>query len=371
MTDSSNFCGGSGLAAQGWEQRLQSLYEKLSKLADSVESNRSWPSESLQLCSDHGVFRWFIPRKYNGWECSERQILCGYLGLSQACLTTTFIITQWHAACRRLLSSQNNPLKNRLLPLMAEGNLFATVGISHLTTSRQHLAAPVLSAKPMPDGFLLNGLAPWVTGGIAADWVVVGATLDNGDQLLAAVPSDRPGVKPFPGLDLIALAGSCTDRVEFNNVLVTEADILFGPAPNVMKASSGSGGAAGGLQTSVLAIGLATAASHYLKTQALKRPNLVPIADKMTQECHRLTKILEDLTDGEAKFTMDQLRQEANSLVLRSTQAALQTAKGAGFLTGHPAGRWAQQALFFLVWSCPQNVVDANLCELAGLNHQH
>ena len=31
------------------------------------------------------------------------------------------------------------------------------------------------------------------------------------------------------------------------------------------------------------------------------------------------------------------------------------------------AGRWCREALFFLVWSCPRSVVDANLCELAGI----
>jgi hypothetical protein len=53
--------------------------------------------------------------------------------------------------------------------------------------------------------------------------------------------------------------------------------------------------------------------------------------------------------------------------VLRSTQAALAAAKGAGYVVGHPAGRWCREALFFLVWSCPQPVLSANLCELAGI----
>ena len=61
------------------------------------------------------------------------------------------------------------------------------------------------------------------------------------------------------------------------------------------------------------------------------------------------------------------LRQRANSLVLRATQAALVTAKGAGYVQGHPVGRWCREALFFLVWSCSQPVVSANLCELAGI----
>jgi hypothetical protein len=45
----------------------------------------------------------------------------------------------------------------------------------------------------------------------------------------------------------------------------------------------------------------------------------------------------------------------------------LVAAKGTGYVVGHPAGRWCREALFFLVWSCPQPVSAANLCELAGL----
>jgi hypothetical protein len=56
-----------------------------------------------------------------------------------------------------------------------------------------------------------------------------------------------------------------------------------------------------------------------------------------------------------------------NSLVLRATQATLAAAKGAGYAAGHPAGRWCREALFFLVWSCPAPVLQANLCELAGI----
>lgn len=74
-----------------------------------------------------------------------------------------------------------------------------------------------------------------------------------------------------------------------------------------------------------------------------------------------------NLASGEPVCTNEQLRTDANSLVLRATQAALVSAKGAGYVKGHPVGRWCQEALFFLVWSCPQSVLDANLCELAGI----
>jgi hypothetical protein len=58
------------------------------------------------------------------------------------------------------------------------------------------------------------------------------------------------------------------------------------------------------------------------------------------------------------------LRAGANSLVLRATQTALTASKGAGFVRSHPAQRWARQALFFLVWSCPRPAAEATLDSL-------
>jgi hypothetical protein len=62
-----------------------------------------------------------------------------------------------------------------------------------------------------------------------------------------------------------------------------------------------------------------------------------------------------------------QIRTQANALVLRSTQSYLTASRGTGFLRSEPAQRWARQALFFLVWSCPTPVAQAAIRDLAGL----
>ena len=62
-----------------------------------------------------------------------------------------------------------------------------------------------------------------------------------------------------------------------------------------------------------------------------------------------------------------QIRSQANALVLRITQTYLTALKGTGFLRTEPAQRWARQALFFLVWSCPGPVAQAAIRDLAGL----
>jgi alkylation response protein AidB-like acyl-CoA dehydrogenase len=344
----------------------QQLCQQLRDAASELDKQSNWPARQMQWCADAGVFRWFIPEQYGGWGWSEQQILSGYLALSASCLTTTFVLTQWNAACRRILGSDNDALKRLLLPKMAQGELFATVGISHLTTSRQHVARPVLRADLTSDGgLLLNGYSPWVTAAAAADVIVIGATLDDGRQVMCALPTTRTGVHPQPGQSLVALSASCTDQVELDGVQVAAEEILAGPIENVMQVNSGGG--AGGLQTSTLADGLATAAVEFIREQASRRSELEPISAKLLADTQQLRQALVELTAGNDVMSPADLRGRANSLVLRATQAALSAAKGAGFIASHPTGRWAREALFFLVWSCPQPVVTANLCELAQL----
>src|SRR5204863_4760577 len=101
--------------------------------------------------------------------------------------------------------------------------------------------------------------------------------------------------------------------------------------------------------------------------EATKRRDLQPATSALRHELDSITADLLALADGQETCTPSDLRARANSFVLRATKASLAAAKGAGFVSGHPAGRWCREALFFLVWSCPQGVLNTNLCELAGI----
>jgi len=350
------------------DPRLDELCERLASLGAGLEKSGAWPAEQLRHCAEYGVYRWFLPEAWGGTEWSELDLIRGYLKLSQACLTTTFIITQRSGACKRILAAENETLKAELLPLLAAGDTFATVGISHLTTSRRHLARPVLTFKEQDAGFVLNGYSPWVTGALHAQTIVLGAAKPDGQQILLAVPTELKGVTILEPEPLVGLASSHTGEVRLNNVFVPRECLIDGPRENVM--AGGAGGKTGGLQTSTLAVGLASAALEFLTSEAERRDDLlIPLA-ALRAECQRLKADLIELALGEEVCTAEELRQRANSLVLRTTQSALAAAKGAGYVVGHPAGRWCREALFFLVWSCPQPVMHAHLCELAGLGER-
>jgi alkylation response protein AidB-like acyl-CoA dehydrogenase len=344
---------------------LDELCERLAALAPGLEAAEAWPGEQLDLCAQAGVFQWFLSAEWGGQQWSEADVLRGYVKLAAACLTTTFVITQRMGAAGRIAASDNEWVQQALLPGLVGGSSFATVGISHLTTSRQHLSRPVLRADETATGFVLDGYSPWVTGAEFAQHIVLGATLADRRQILVALPTDLAGVRIEPAPQLVGLSASRTGPVHLGRVVAEHRWLLAGPVAEVMK--QGTGARTGGLQTSALAIGLAKAATGYLQSQSRDRGDLADPADSLEAERAELEDNMLALASGIAVCTSDDLRRRANSLALRASQAALAAAKGAGYVAGHPAGRWCKEALFFLVWSCPQPVVAANLCELAGL----
>jgi alkylation response protein AidB-like acyl-CoA dehydrogenase len=344
---------------------LAALCDELSELASSLEADDAWPAHQLEQCGRHGVFEWFVEQELGGQGWSDADVVRGYLRLSAACLTTTFIITQRTGACRRIALSDNQWARQECLPSLVEGRHFATVGVSHLSTSRRHLHRPVLTAEIRDDSVVLQGYSPWVTGAEYAEWIVIGATVEDGRQVLLAVPRDLPGVKVEPPLKLVGVSASQTGPVTFEQAVVPRQWVLAGPAENVM--STGLGAQSGGIQTSTLATGLADAAIGFVERESQQRPDLASVGDSLRNQWTRLRDDLLQVADGHGSCSNEQLRTRANSLVLRATQSALAAAKGAGYVVGHPVGRWCREALFFLVWSCPQPVLQAGLCELAGI----
>jgi alkylation response protein AidB-like acyl-CoA dehydrogenase len=341
---------------------LPAALASLDDHAADADARPVWPAASWKALCDAGVTGWVIPRAFGGQGLDHPTLLDGYGRLAGACLTTCFLLSQREAACRRILDSGHEALCRELLPPLARGETFATVGLSQLTTSRQHVR-PVLTARLDGDSVILDGVMPWVTGAARADHFVTGVVLDDGRQLLLVVPANTPGLRVAPPLDLMALEGSLTAEVACEGVRVDRRRVLAGPAERVLSA----GRTAGSVETSCLALGLAGAAVRYLQDQVGGRPEWQPVAETNARRLEDLQGLMRRLAQSGADAdAVADLRAQANALVLHATQTALAAAKGSGFLRGHPAQRWARQALFFLVWSCPRPALEGTLAYLGA-----
>ncbi len=329
----------------------------LTKRAADADAMPAWPAASWDALRRCGALGWIIPRELGGSGLDPLELLDGYQHLAGACMTTCFLLSQRDSACRRLRDSGHEALCRELLPALASGQRFATVGLAQLTTSRQHVR-PVLTARLDGDGVRLEGVMPWVTGAPQADHFITGVVLDDGRQMLLVVPRNVEGLSVGPPMELMALQGSLTAEVRCQDVRLERRWVLAGPAERVLA----SGRGAGGLETS----GLARSAIDYLQTEAHKRTEWQVRATACAESWQALQDQLHRLArEGADAQAASNLRAKVNALVLRATQFALAAAKGSGFLRSHPAQRWARQAMFFLVWSCPAPALDATLTCLA------
>lgn len=349
------------LQSEKFQSLIQALIEQ-----PCPDQTLGWPKPQLEMMADAGVMQWDIPEEFGGRELSSKGLIEALRQMASACLTSTFVWTQRSAAVRRIATSPNAEVKNRLLPSLLSGNLFATVGISHLTTSGQHLKKPLVRIREEGAGYVVSGCVPWATGATMADVLVTGGTLDDGRQMLLSVSTQSEGVAAKAPAELMALNASQTGAVELNDVRVEANDVLHGPIENVM--SQGTGGGAGSLGTSALAIGAACGSVRQFSEEAIKRPELNEFVGPLQAECDELTEELHQAAAGIHSLgnaAGEQLRRRANSLAMRSAQSWLAATKGAGFVAGHPAERAVRESMFFLVWSCPLPVLHGNLSELA------
>jgi alkylation response protein AidB-like acyl-CoA dehydrogenase len=317
-----------------------------------------WQSGSFAALADSGCLAGFFPADVGGTAASEPARLVALAAIAEACLTTALALSQWAAACR-IIDGGDATTRLAWLPPLARGEAFTTVGISQLTTSRRHLGKAALTASEAADGWRLDGECPWVTGADSVDTIVTGAATADGSQRFFVVQTAADGLTVAPPMAMLALSGSRTSAVQCVGVR---------PAAVIVPAD-GDGARTGGLATTALAVGATRAGVAIVAAEAAWRADLGPIAEQLAADAEDLaTRLDEAARAGIEREDRDRLRAAANSLVVRAAQAALVACKGAGFVQGHPAERLVRESMFFLVWSCPQAVTQAVMCELTDVS---
>lgn len=297
--------------------------------------------------------------------CKPAQHLSFYCSVAYRSLTDAFILTQRQAAMRRIETSPN-PVSQSLISKHSGGDRWISVGISHLTTSRQHISQPVVTAKAQGAGWSISGTVPWVTAAAECEALVIAACdwENHSDQYLFYLPMGSQLIKCQPRMELMALTPSDTCEVRLDGIELTSNQLLHGPCENVLSVSQSGG--AGGLQTTALALGLSACVIDRIDEKSRTIESLAVFNQHFSKRWEQIfdQMILASETQDKS-VDAAKLRKEANDLSLRVAQAFLAIEKGTGYLADSDASRWVREAMFFLVWSCPQAIANEHLCDLS------
>jgi alkylation response protein AidB-like acyl-CoA dehydrogenase len=335
--------------------------EVLEPNAQAVDRSGEPPAGNLRALADAGLVSVTTPVEWGGVAASGAFMREYTETLTAACGTTWFVLTQHLGACGMLAGSSNPTLRERYLHDMAAGRHYVGVGFGHLRRPE-----PMLRANPVEAGWVLSGVAPWVTGWPLLSGVVYGAVLPDDRHLFVYVPAaESDGLSASPPLPLCAMNASATVEVRMDDVFVPEGAFVKYSSREEM-ARGDTAGIAGAIYPP---LGCARGSLSWLRQIAERRryfPAITETADALDAEINACRAEAQRWSDGpkdipEYKPGALNARTWAIELGVRAAHMAVAASSGAANSLDHPAQRRFREAMFYTLIAQTTDIMSATL----------
>ncbi|SMF44039.1 acyl-CoA dehydrogenase family protein [Streptomyces sp. Amel2xC10] len=256
--------------------------------------------------------------------------------LAGACCSTWFVQTQHHTPVQTVARS-DGPVRERLLPRLASGELLSGVAYAHLR------AAPRRPVRVTRDGagWRFDGTVPWYTGWGLNDVMLLAGVTDQDEALFAVTEArDQPGLRASEPMRLAALTAARTVSLELDGLrLPEEAVALRTPLTRWAAADRlrtvNANPAVFGVTEAALGLVDDDHAAALRDRLARVRGDAYALADEAAPDEHLADRLA--------------LRTQAYEVLQAATTAAVVTGGGRTMLLSHRAQRLAREALFLMV----------------------
>jgi len=340
--------------------------------AEAVDNGDEPLRPNLDALADAGLAGVTTPAEWGGQGASgafQREFT---ELLTSACGTTWFTITQHLGSCASVASSENASLRERFLRPMASGRHYVGVGFGHLRRP-----VPMMTARETPGGYVLNGVAPWVTGWPYLSGVIFGAVIPdaeaeaNNDQkhiYLYAPANENEHLRASPPLPLCAMNASATTEVTLTDLFVPNEDFVRFSSRRQM-AEGDYRGIAGAVSPP---LGCARGSLKTLRQASEKRAEFAALADAADElegeivacrdNARRWADGPKDGTDYKAG-ALD-ARAWAITLAVRAAHMAVAASSGGANARTHSAQRRFREAMFYTLVAQTSDIMAATLARL-------
>ncbi len=205
-------------------------------------------SPALELFRQLGGPGLVIPKAYGGSGADPLQAVQVVRALASYSPSLAVATTMHHFSVATLFtladSVKNSGMEWALLEGIAEQKLLVASGFAEGRPG-QGILTPTMTAKPAPDGYLVNGSKKPCSLARSMDLLTASVALptEGGGSQMAVmlIPSSTPGINVHPFWSSWALAGAESDEIQLTDVLVHEQ--------LMMRAEMGEGGSLDELQT--------------------------------------------------------------------------------------------------------------------------
>ncbi|MDJ0509163.1 MAG: acyl-CoA dehydrogenase family protein [Crocosphaera sp.] len=316
---------------------------------------------ALQGLMQHSLNSVRIPKSWGGLELDAETFYLFQQLLSQYSGALAFLQLQHQGAIRDIINSQNEELKEKYISHVINDKQLIGQGFSQL----RRKGKPMIVATPVEGGYQINGHVPWITGYDFFDVFILGANLENGQEIR--------GIVSFNSTNKLQLSDPMKlGAMSSTNTVTATFEKYFLPAENVV--SIAQIGAIHQndkkvvLYPSFLILGCAKAGLDIVKGVADKKQ--LDFIDEAYQHLHEeliicQTKVMKSIKIKQCSFEDHlQLRVWAINLAQRCTKAAVTVSSGAANYYHHPAQRVYKEALVFSVFAQTTDIMKASLEQL-------
>lgn len=323
--------------------------------AESVDRG-FYPEEVLRQLGEVGAFRAHLEGLPGGADYVTA--IEALAEVSKSCASTGFVM--WCQLAATLFAERTanaEALRDTLLEL-ATGEALGGTGISNAMKTIGGLEENSLRARPDGDGFVVDGILPWVSNlGPDHHFGAMAAvdTPDGPKEVMFLANGEDPGVSFTRCPTFSGLEGTATLSVTFRGYRVHPRNVLAFPArPFVSRICSafvllqcgvGWGVIQGAIDSIREVAGQQNGVNDFLDEQ----PDALQA--ELDAIVARVASLASELFAGRKDLFVDVLtvRAEAAELALRATQAALLHQGARGYLMNSPVQRRVREAQFVAI----------------------
>ena len=210
-------------------ERVRNLVPMVEAHAEQAERERKPVDSVMKALEDAGVYKFFVPKRYGGYEFSLTAFMEIGMLLGEGCISTGWVTTfcmehNW------LLSLYNEE---------AQDDIFG----KHPYIIAPGALAPKGTATPVDGGYRVTGRWEWGTGVMHANWVMVGALTptedpEKPDLCMYLIPRDEVNV--IDTWRVAGMVGTGSNDIEVKDVFVpahrkqSVADMRDGTSPGAV-----------------------------------------------------------------------------------------------------------------------------------------
>ena len=193
--------------------------------------DKALPREFWLKAGENGFLGLAIPEEYGGAGADDfrfNAVLAEELAKVNAALPTCVGIHS-DITAPYLVELGTEEQKQKYLPLVASGECLLAIGMTE-PSGGSDLAALKTTAVRDGDEWVINGSKTFITNGYSCDLVITAVRtapeLGPKGITLFAIPADAPGFSRGRKLDKVGMEESDTAELFFENVRLTDADIV-------------------------------------------------------------------------------------------------------------------------------------------------